>query len=310
VVSEPQRREHEQDGARDHVGDQQRRREREKAEHHLIVARQKGWLNCLSRAGILNMRIRIIAASSVAAVSLYSSALVQAGPRPDKPAEVLPVTGITLTRAEIAEGRLLIEGTTAAPKTKVTIDDDASVRSKANGSFRFSLVRLPEDCIVEIGTAEGVDQAVVGNCGPKGDDGRRGPQGAAGATGAVGSAGPAGPQGVPGAQGPQGPVGPQGPAGPQGLPGAFTKGVDLTITVSLPANFIPIGSCMDALAAIPGPRVNDLVVAAMARSVIPRDMTVIGRLVTVDGEAPYFICNFTGLPQAAINLPVRITTFR
>jgi hypothetical protein len=255
------------------------------------------------------MRIRSIAAVA-AAVALCSLSQVQAAPGPDGPAEVLPITGITLTRAAIAEGRLLIEGTTPAPRISVTIDDDTSVRSKANGSFRFSLVKLPEDCIVEIGTAEGVDQAVVGNCGPKGDDGRRGPQGAAGATGAVGSAGPAGPQGVPGAQGPQGPLGPQGPAGPQGLPGAFTKSADLTTTVSLPANFIPIGSCIDALAAIPGPKVNDLVVAAMARSVIPRDMTVIGRLVTVDGEAPYFICNFTGLPQAAINLPIRITTFR
>jgi len=161
------------------------------------------------------------------------------GMRPVRSAGKAGASGVTVTLAAIQAGKLVVEGTTAVPKTAVRLDDRFRVTSaKITGQFRFDLVYLPSTCIVELKTSSGADQVVVAGCGLQGPPGETGPAGPPGPTGAqgetgergqrgakgvAGAEGPAGPAGEPGPQGPVGPaggIGPQGPAGPRGVKGA------------------------------------------------------------------------------------------
>jgi hypothetical protein len=161
---------------------------------------------------------RVSAALTVFGCVVGNSTIAAAQTPP--PPEILPSTGIELTRATIEAGRLIIEGTTPTGRTRVYLDIKASVQSKKNGSFRFSLVKWPVDCVVNLRTIDGSDEALIGNCGPKGDAGPRGaggPTGSQGPKGDVGAMGSPGPQGPKGDEGPEGPKGPEGPAGIAGM---------------------------------------------------------------------------------------------
>ncbi len=135
---------------------------------------------------------------------------------PPPPREILPSTGIELTKAAIEGGRLVVEGTTPAGRTRVTIDNRSSAQSKKDGSFRFSLLRWPTDCVIQVSTAEGSDQALVSDCGPNGEKGPKGDEGPRGRQGPQGERGARGPEGPIGPTGPKGPEGPRGPQGPAG----------------------------------------------------------------------------------------------
>jgi hypothetical protein len=144
--------------------------------------------------------------------------------------------GLVLNEASITIGRLFVSGRTTRD-TIVILDGRFQRRSGADGTFQFTLLYQPEDCIIQLRTPTAAGNAQVVGCGPEGPDGEvgaagpRGPQGLTGARGAVGPigpqgpvgpagpAGPAGPQGPKGAVGPAGPGGPTGPQGPQGLTG-------------------------------------------------------------------------------------------
>jgi len=76
--------------------------------------------------------------------------------------------GVTLTKVSIEAGQLVVEGTTNSPRTRVTIDRLHSQVSKPNKSFAFSLLYRPPDCIIELKTTVGTQEALVANCGPKG----------------------------------------------------------------------------------------------------------------------------------------------
>jgi hypothetical protein len=164
------------------------------------------------------------------------------------------LAAVTVSRAEIAAGRLVVEGnrTGTAPSMQL---DGVHVTPVAAGKFVFSLVYFPADCIVDlraVGGTGGTAQAVIANCAP----GSLNPRGAwnanrpyfendivtdggssfrartaslnvspAGNTaewevlalrGARGIQGATGPAGQPGPAGPQGETGMAGPPGEKG----------------------------------------------------------------------------------------------
>src|SRR5262245_52251895 len=97
---------------------------------------------------------------STAALSAPELVALEAPPPP----ELLPMTGITVTKVSIEAGRLIVEGKTAKPKTAVTVERRWSVTSSNKNVFRFSLLYVPADCIIEFSTAAGgVDEAAVSN---------------------------------------------------------------------------------------------------------------------------------------------------
>ncbi len=174
------------------------------------------------------------------------------------PKAVLPNSKINLTKATIEAGRLVIQGTTATPNTRVTVDNLPPRNSTANKTFAFSLSYYPSDCVVELTTPSGTDKAVIAFCGKgvnftgawsaaknyliddlvtlegatwraKRANNNKRPATAStdwetfaarGADGLRGPRGAAGPQGLQGIPGVQGPQGAQGQRGPQGLPGS------------------------------------------------------------------------------------------
>ena len=73
---------------------------------------------------------------------------------------------VSVSDAKIEGGKLVVTGTTAAPNTWVRLDGQTSstfnVKSGADGSFGFSLVYHPGDCVV--GRAE-ADFAHLAWCG-------------------------------------------------------------------------------------------------------------------------------------------------
>jgi hypothetical protein len=81
---------------------------------------------------------------------------------------------VTIGTAEIAGGRLVVTGVTAAPNTRVRLEGRSTsafnATSNANGAFAFSVVYLPTDCIVTLQkltlpSALGpANDAVVANC--------------------------------------------------------------------------------------------------------------------------------------------------
>ncbi|WP_304610562.1 hypothetical protein [Oryzibacter oryziterrae] len=79
--------------------------------------------------------------------------------------------GVTITKSEIAAGKLVVEGTSSSG---TTIKLDGRFTANIDGSthkFRFSEIYLPVSCIVKLtlgNTANTAARAVVANCGPRG----------------------------------------------------------------------------------------------------------------------------------------------
>ena len=78
---------------------------------------------------------------------------------------------ITITKAEISGGRLVVTGGRSGTAVAIRLDDKFSAAVDASGNFTFSLTYLPPDCIVDLqgdgGTAGSVT-AIIANCGPRG----------------------------------------------------------------------------------------------------------------------------------------------
>ena len=77
---------------------------------------------------------------------------------------------ITITKAEIAAGRLVVTGSRTGTAPNIVLDDQFST-AVAGGNFAFSLPYLPPDCVVDLkgsGGTAGTATAVIANCGPRG----------------------------------------------------------------------------------------------------------------------------------------------
>jgi hypothetical protein len=79
--------------------------------------------------------------------------------------------GVTITKAEIAAGQLVVEGTSSSGSA-ITLDGDFTAAINASTrKFAFSEVYLPKSCIVKLTLGSSTDtaaRAVVANCGPRG----------------------------------------------------------------------------------------------------------------------------------------------
>ena len=132
-------------------------------------------------------------------------------------------SGLKLQTVTIAAGKLVVVGTSARPRVRVTIPGTSfQTTSNARGEFSFNIRFRPDSCRLTLATYTGVTTALVSMCGPEGKKGDRGLTGLAGPAGPSGPSGPQGPRGLQGDQGPPGPKGDQGPqgvAGEQGPPG-------------------------------------------------------------------------------------------
>lgn len=129
---------------------------------------------------------------------------------------------ITVTVAEIAAGRLRIEGT-ATPYALVTLDGSGETRPASSaGAFAFTdLDWRTDDCRFLLTAPSHTDfSGMISACGPIGSMGSPGAQGPQGETGPTGATGPQGPAGATGATGPAGATGATGPTGPKGTTGA------------------------------------------------------------------------------------------
>ena len=77
---------------------------------------------------------------------------------------------ITISKADISGGRLVVAGTVRGTAKSVGLDDQFTV-AVSRGTFQFSVVYHPSDCVVTlkaIGGTGGTTQAVVGHCGTSG----------------------------------------------------------------------------------------------------------------------------------------------
>jgi hypothetical protein len=110
------------------------------------------------------------AAISMFLLSCSGEAFAQAPtPAPSaRQAVYYPATRIDLTKAAIEGGRLVVEGKTSARGTVVTLDGKFTATSGWNGTFSFSLLYLPLDCIIDLKVGTNTDQVLVSSCGPKG----------------------------------------------------------------------------------------------------------------------------------------------
>jgi hypothetical protein len=126
---------------------------------------------------------------------------------------------LTVTKASIEGGKLVVEGKTKGRNKRVVLDHAFSTRSNKKKKFAFQVLHLPEDCFVVVSEGRRELEAVVANCGPEGAEGPEGPPGAQGPEGPEGPTGPRGVRGETGAQGEQGPKGDKGPQGAQGPKG-------------------------------------------------------------------------------------------
>ena len=82
-----------------------------------------------------------------------------------------PLAAITITKAEIAAGRLVVTGSRTGTATILSLDTDFATGVTGAGNFAFSLTYIPPDCIATItGTngSGGTIDAVIANCGPRG----------------------------------------------------------------------------------------------------------------------------------------------
>jgi hypothetical protein len=75
----------------------------------------------------------------------------------------------SLTEVAISQGNLIIVGKTRLAGSIVILDDGvAKVVSDADHNFKFQLVYLPSNCIVQLKVGVVVKSAVVTDCGPRG----------------------------------------------------------------------------------------------------------------------------------------------
>ena len=77
---------------------------------------------------------------------------------------------ITITKAEISAGQLVVKGTRTGTAPSIVLDNQFT-SGVVSGAFAFSLTYLPPDCIVDLksdGGTGGSISAVVANCGPRG----------------------------------------------------------------------------------------------------------------------------------------------
>jgi hypothetical protein len=105
----------------------------------------------------------VLAVSGGSASSQARSAAAWSSPQPAEPVAAQSA-GLLLSEIAIRAGHLVVSGTTA-PHTLVTLDDTYSTRSNASGAFGFTLIYLPADCTIELGTARGSDRLLVTGCG-------------------------------------------------------------------------------------------------------------------------------------------------
>jgi len=118
-----------------------------------------------------------------------------------------PASALTVTRAQIDKGTLLVAGKNAAPFSTITWEGRGVAQATKSGKFTFTTTVVPADCAGTVGDGVSTIDAAVKFCGPPGPIGPAGEQGPPGAPGAAGSIGPQGPAGFAGAQGPPGPPG-------------------------------------------------------------------------------------------------------
>ena len=103
---------------------------------------------------ILN-RLPMIVATSLVALAATST---------------LASAAITITKAEISAGQLVVKGTRTGTASSIVLDDQFT-SGVVSGAFAFSLTYLPPDCIIDLksdGGTGGTISAVVANCGPRG----------------------------------------------------------------------------------------------------------------------------------------------
>ena len=83
----------------------------------------------------------------------------------------LASAAITINKAEISGGKLVVTGNRTGTATILSLDTDFSTGVTGAGNFAFNLTYIPPDCIATItgtnGSAGTVD-AVIANCGPQG----------------------------------------------------------------------------------------------------------------------------------------------
>jgi hypothetical protein len=72
--------------------------------------------------------------------------------------------GIVITDAEIAAGRLTVQGKSPVANQTVELDGRFSVQSDATRAFTFSVVYVPRDCIVSIVAGASARNAAIANC--------------------------------------------------------------------------------------------------------------------------------------------------
>jgi hypothetical protein len=125
--------------------------------------------------------------ASVAALALCGTALMGVDVAVAKP---LKNTGISITKVEHRNGKLIVQGRTAKPRQTVVLDHPAiSGQSNNRRAFKITVPLVPGDCVIRLQVKKKFDLVKVAACGP------------------MGPTGPAGPAGEPGAPGPDGPDG-------------------------------------------------------------------------------------------------------
>ena len=76
---------------------------------------------------------------------------------------------ITITKAEIAAGQLVVQGNRTGTAPSILLDGLHTAPVQNNGNFSFGLIYVPPDCIVDLkgnGGTAGTAQAVIANCAP------------------------------------------------------------------------------------------------------------------------------------------------
>jgi hypothetical protein len=110
------------------------------------------------------------AATVLAAAAIFASAAWARVPAPPPSSHAVEAVvaenaRVTLDEVAIRAGRLIVSGTTLRPRARVTVDNAFHVTSGVDRSFRFALLHLPSDCMIELRTIHGSDRLLVTGCG-------------------------------------------------------------------------------------------------------------------------------------------------